>query len=76
MGHSDDFEYSIQNNECIEIAGKYEWETFQEISFDIFSIKSRICNPVLDTLTDVTGAYGQQGVSLVLQGSDKFHPDF
>ena len=29
MGCSDDFKFSIQNNECIEIAGNLGWEVFQ-----------------------------------------------
>ena len=51
LGQSDYFEFAIKNNECIEIGGNYGQEIFQGISFDIFLMKSRICNPVSDTLT-------------------------
>ena len=51
MGNIDDFEFEIENYECIEIAGNYWWVTFQEISFEKFSMEYRIWNPDLDTLT-------------------------
>ena len=51
MGHSDDFKFSIQNNECIEIAGNFGRENFQGISFEIFSMESSLWNPESDTLT-------------------------
>ena len=51
MGHSDDFEFVIKNNEYAEIAGNYGQETFQGISFEIFLMEYCIWNPDLDTLT-------------------------
>ena len=51
LGNIDDFEFAIQNHECIEIGGKY-WRDFsQGISFDIFLMESRIWNPDFDTPT-------------------------
>ena len=50
MRHIDDFKFAIQNNYCIEIAGKFELEIFQGISFNISSRESHIWNPESDTL--------------------------
>ena len=71
MGHSDDFEFSIQNNDGIEIKGNYGGENFQRISFEIFLMESRIWNPASDNLTDATVESGKPGVILVLHGGDK-----
>ena len=51
LGHSDDFEFVIQNDECTEILGNFGQESFQGFSFDIFSTESLIWNPKADTQT-------------------------
>ena len=51
LGHSDDFEFGIQNNECITIVGKSVGGNFQGISFNIFLMESCIWDIELDTPT-------------------------
>ena len=50
LGHSDDFKFAIQNNECTEIAGNYGKEIFQRISFGVLSTESCIHNTNLYSL--------------------------
>ena len=54
MGHSDDFLFTIQSNNSIEIVGNFGWETFQGIYFGILSMEYRMWDPDLDTLTKTT----------------------
>ena len=53
LGHSDDFEFVIKNNEYAEIAGNYGQETFQGISFEIFLMEYCIWNPESYNLTRI-----------------------
>ena len=54
FGHSDDLESAIQNNEYIEIAVNFGQETFQRISFEIWSVESCMRNTELDILTAIS----------------------